>query len=123
MVGVKFAELYNKVRKQIEDGKMKEAHVVVKIDSSYDADDISDAIHYAMYSLLSSWFDKPGHEADAVDARPVRVDVCVRDSCSMTWIYVNSSLSDYEIEKLINALAKLINILAPSLTLTEEAIA
>ena len=118
--GLGLVRVYDRLQEQVESGKMKVQRIVVDIDSQYDADDIARAIYYAIHVLIDSWLRKTGHTSDAVNARPVQVRVCVRGKCENTEILVDVNFSDHEIEKLVSALAKLINLLAPSLRLTEQ---
>ena len=107
-------ELYSGLKKLYESGKMREAKARVNVDSRYDAEDLAYALNKAFNALLESWLDRSGHEPDMVDARLANVEVCTRVECRETWIPVNAELSDYEVEKLVRALVKLIDILAPS---------
>ena len=120
MINMGLVNLYNKIQEQVESGKLKEVKVSISIDSQYDADDIARAIHNAIDSLLDSWLNKPGHVSSDVDARPVQVRVCVGGKCASTAIFVDVNLSDDEIERLVNAFARLINVLAPSLRPTAQ---
>ena len=110
----KLIELYSWLRRLLESGKAREAKVRVDVDSRYDAEDIAYALGEAVFALLRSWLDRSGHEPGMVDARPADVEVCTGSGCSETWIPVNAELGDDEVEKLVRALVKLIDVLAPS---------
>ena len=111
----KLLVLYSELRKLYESGKMREAKARVSVDSNYDAEDLIYALNELFNALLGSWLDRSGHEPDMVNARLANVEVCTRVECRDTWIPVNAELSDYEVEKLVRALVKLIDILAPLL--------
>ena len=113
--GFKLMVLYSGLRELYESGKMREAKVRVDVDSRYDAEDLAYALNKAFGALLESWLDRSGHEPDMVGARLANVEVCTRIECRETWIPVNAELSDDEVEKLVRALVKLVDILAPSL--------
>ena len=108
-------QVHNRIREQIESGKMHVPRIVVNVNSRYRAHDIANALYEAFNAIVKSWLDGSGNGPDAIDARVAEVEVCVGSECAATWILVNAGLSDHEVEKLVNALARLIDILAPSL--------
>ena len=111
----KLLVLYSELRKLYESGKMREAKVSISIDSNYDAEDLAYALSETFNALLKSWLDRSSHEPDIVNARLANVEVCTKVECREAWIPINAELSDYEVEKLVKALVKLIDILAPLL--------